>query len=80
MTDMLANVKELFVAVAFDGFGVRKYVDPDYIQPGRRFLHEVVAPKLWQAILADDPNYNPLGEPTAAASNAAVKYFVAFMV
>lgn len=79
MTDRLAHVKSLFKAVALDGFGVRKYVAAERLDGGRRFLHQVVMPKLWQAILADDPAYDPLGDATEAQSTGAVRLFVSFL-
>lgn len=79
MTDKLAHVKQLYKAVALDGFGVRKYVALERIDNGRRFLHEVVAPKLWAAIKADDPAYDPLGDATDAQGRAAVRLFVSFL-
>lgn len=77
--DPLYNVKRFFIGAAWSGFGARQFVDTEMLHPGLRFLHDVVVPKLWQAILADDPAYNPEGEPTTARGNAAVKFFVAFM-
>ncbi len=79
MTDKLAHVKSLFKAVALDGFGVRKYVALERLDGGRRFLHQVIAPKLWQAILADDPAYDPLGDATEASGTGAVRLFVSFL-
>lgn len=79
MTDKLAHVKALFKAVTLDGFGVRKYVALERLDPGRSFLHQVIAPKLWQAILADDPAWDPLGDATEAQSTGAVRLFVSFL-
>ena len=56
MIDPLYNVKRFFVGVAWSGFGARQFVDTEMLHPGLRFLHNVVVPKLWQAILADDPD------------------------
>lgn len=79
MTDKLAHVKSLFKAVALDGFGVRKYVALERLDGGRRFLHHVVLPKLWQAILADDPLWDPLGDATEAAGTGATRLFISLL-
>lgn len=76
MTDQLANVKALFKSVTLDGFGARKYVGHDRLDGARNFLHTIVMPKLWQAILADDPAYDPLGDATEAQGTGAVRLFV----
>lgn len=76
---MLAHVKELFVAVTLDGFGSRRYVGHDRLDPARTFLHNVVVPKLWQAILADDPKYDPLGAASEAQGTQAVRLYISFL-
>lgn len=77
--DQLANVKALFTTISLDGFGVRKYMATERMDPARKFLHHVVMPKFWQAILADDPHYDPLGDATEAQGTGGVRLFVSFL-
>jgi hypothetical protein len=79
LTDKLFHVKALLNTAVLDGFGARKYVALERLDPGRRFVHQIVVPKLWEAIKADDPEYDPLGAPTEATGTGAVRLFVAFL-
>jgi hypothetical protein len=79
VTDKLAHVKKLFITVSLDGFGARKYVSLDRLDNGRRYVHQVVMPKLWQAIRADDPEWDPLVNTTEAAGTGAVRLFVSLL-
>lgn len=81
--DPLRFVKELIWGLAMDKFALcrhRRYTDqPDDIQ----FFYNKVVPRLVEAILADDPEWNPDNEwlkgqrpPTAAKSTGALRWFV----
>lgn len=74
--DKLSHTKKLLIDRAYDGFGVRQYNDPEYLTLGQRYLHEVLLPALYVAVKLDDPSFEPGGDPTEAAGNAAVRHFV----
>lgn len=76
MPDALRNVKEFMYARALDGFGVRKYVGNSNLDPARSYIHEFAVPQLYMAVMRDDPNYDPVGEPTSAQTNSAVLEYV----
>lgn len=71
MTDKLKHAKDFFFAVALDGFGSRKFIGFHDLEPARKYIHDYAVPGLYAAIKTDDPDYDPQGPPTEAATNAA---------
>lgn len=85
MPDKLRNVKAFYVENVIDGFGIAKYVGFDKYGEDARFLHSRILPALYEAIQADDPDYDAnrdylAGEFTSEAkSTDAVRWFVELM-
>lgn len=75
MADLLAHTKELFIARAYDGFGVRQFNDDNHLTPGQRYLHNVLVPGLLVAIKLDEPGYVP-GVESEATRNDSVRHYV----
>lgn len=77
MTDKLAHVKAFFVSVSLDGFGVRRFMAPEKLDPARKYMQEHAVQLLYLAIVEDDPDYNPTRDPTNAKTTTAVRAYVA---
>ncbi|WP_433662435.1 hypothetical protein ACQPW1_09955 [Nocardia sp. CA-128927] len=71
MPDKLKHIKEFFVANALDGFASRRYIGHQDLEAARRYIHNYAVPGLYAAIRTDDPDYDPQGASTEAATNAA---------
>ncbi len=71
MADKLKHIKNFFVANVLDGFGSRRYIGHHDLDPARKYIHNYAVPGLYAAIMRDDPDYDPQGAPTEAATNAA---------
>lgn len=80
--DQLTTVKQFYYSLALDGFGIRRHIGIDALGHDVKALHNRIIPALYQAILADDPGYDPHGHhvegnpPTEAQGTAAVRWFV----
>lgn len=85
MADKLANVKRMFFDTAAAGFGARRYIGMDRMRDDFKYLHNKVLPALYDAIRADDPDYDPHAEyvdgkaPSEAAGVGGVAWFVQIM-
>lgn len=77
MADKLAHVKEFFVSVALDGFGIRRFAAPERLDPARRYMQQHAVQLLLKAILEDDPSYDPAGKPSVSKTSLAVRAYVA---
>lgn len=82
MADKLKNVKQFYLSLALDGFGIRRHIGVDALGDDVKFIHNHVMPALFDAIRADDPDYDPQGfhfegKPgSEARSTGAVRWFV----
>ena len=76
MADRLTNVKDFFVSVVLDGFGIRRHIGIDMLPDDVKALHNRIVPALYRAIKADDPDYNPDGAKTEARGTGGVRWFV----